>query len=528
MTRANLARQRDLFELSKAIKAVSFWKLFWGNSVYNILEILCVFFGGLLYHAVNLRMPVNMWFAEFEEVSALSLNIAKAVFIPLWDARDLTNVRRLVQEHCPAWKLVSIVHFARYLRFLVDPAADSHQWDAPSQKFLGRLYKWSALPVGSFLRLKMFKTFSLPTLSFVMRLVDLPSNINEIQSLCVRKLSPGPGNWISMRDAQHLQRKWHFPIELDDFHILSLAIRVWTWRQVGARCEEAVRELDGAFANCHCPFPTWFSLSFYRVLWNTVLEVRSRGIDLEGFLLQACNQCSLQQTLVKTLKLKNVTPYCPILRLEDKFDRWRLSERGNIACCRALRCLQHISKHSRPAVVITVLFCAFGSMAGQPPVECETCLPIKQLRDATLVANFVKILLNIIRAAVLPYFFEILLLPPSPWFGNCFQAQVKGFFFMVKYDLCENDVLKLARVIHALQFFSLGASPVEPSSNLNIDKVLMLLVKQAAAGFNASMEIFQPSRNATLYDIDTPILSQLEDLILQHLQRLRGKLLFME
>ena len=94
---------------------------------------------------------------------------------------------------------------------------------------------------------------------------------------------PGPGNWISMRDAQHLQRKWHFPIELDDFHILPLAIRVQTWRQVRGRCEETVRELDGVFANCHCPFPTWFSLSFYRVLWNVVLEVRSGGIDFECF-----------------------------------------------------------------------------------------------------------------------------------------------------------------------------------------------------------------------------------------------------
>ena len=28
-------------------------------------------------------------------------------------------------------------------------------------------------------------------------------------------------------------------------------------------------------------------------------------------------------------------------------------------------------------------------------------------------------------------------------------------------------------------------------------------------GFNASKETFQPSRNATLYDIDTPILAQL-------------------
>ena len=87
------------------------------------------------------------------------------------------------------------------------------------------------------------------------------------------------------------------------------------------------------------------------------------------------------------------------------------------------------------------------------PSECETCLPIKQLRDATLVANFVKILLDIIRAAVLPYFLEFLLFPPSPWFGNCFQAQIKGKLVMVNYDLCENDVLKLARAIHALQFF---------------------------------------------------------------------------
>ena len=50
---------------------------------------------------------------------------------------------------------------------------------------------------------------------------------------------------------------------------------------------------------------------------------------------------------------------------------------------------------------------------------------------------------------------------------------------------------------------------MEPPSNLNMNKVLMLLVKQTAAGFNASRDIFQPSRNATLYNIDTPILSQL-------------------
>jgi len=156
-------------------------------------------------------------------------------------------------------------------------------------------------------------------------------------------------------------------------------------------------------------FLSVFTVSFGMLFWRFAL-----GVFLKGFFYKLVTSAVSNKLLVKTLKLKNVTPYCPILRLEDKFDRWRLSERGDIACRRALRCLQHISKHSRPAVVITVLFCAFGSMAGQPPVECETCLPIKQLRDATLAANFVKILLNIIRAAVLPYFLEILLLPPSP------------------------------------------------------------------------------------------------------------------
>ena len=50
-------------------------------------------------------------------------------------------------------------------------------------------------------------------------------------------------------------------------------------------------------------------------------------------------------------------------------------------------------------------------MAGQLPAECETCLPLKQLRDANLVANFVKILLNIMRAAVIVGKFAA---PPFP------------------------------------------------------------------------------------------------------------------
>jgi hypothetical protein len=126
------------------------------------------------------------------------------------------------------------------------------------------------------------------------------------------------------------------------------------------------------------------------------------------------------------------------------------------------------------ALQLSLLFCAFGSMAGQPRVECETCLPMKQLRDANLVANIVAVLLDIIRAAV---FFGNFASPPLPH-GMGISSRHRS-----------NDFLKLAHAIHVLQFFLLGASPVEPPSNLNVNKVLMLLVKQTAAGFNASKEI---------------------------------------
>ena len=295
---------------------------------------------------------LSVLFLEFEKVSALKLNIAKTMFIPLWEFRDTSNVRKLIQEHCPAWKRVSITHCAKYLGFLVGPTAGSHHWEAPLQKFVARLYKWSALPIGNFLRLKLFKSFSLSTLSFIMQLADLPTNAIDLQRLCVRKLFPGPGNGISLRDAQHLQRKWHFPLELDDFHILSLAIRVRTWRQIGMRCNEAIHEPDEVLTMC--PFQKWLSASFYRVLWKAVLEVRSRGIDLEGLLSQDSTQWSFQKSLVKALKQKNLNPYCPLLRLQDKFSRWNLSERGSVACHRALRCLQNIAKFSRPAVVAAI------------------------------------------------------------------------------------------------------------------------------------------------------------------------------
>ena len=81
-------------------------------------------------------------------------------------------------------------------------------------------------------------------------------------------------------------------------------------------------------------------------------------------------------------------------------------------------------------------------------------------------------------------FLEFLLLPPSPWFGNCFQAQIKGNIFHDELRFMRERCSEIGSCNPCCSdFFLVGASPVEPSNNLNMNKVLMLLVKQAAAGF---------------------------------------------
>ena len=453
---------------------------------------------------------LSVLFLEFEKVSALNLNIAKTMFIPLWEFQDTSNVRKLIQEHCPAWKRVSIAHCAKYLGFLVGPAAGSHQFSSmgsPFAKKCSQALQVERPPHWKFLRLKLklFKSVSLSTLSFVAQLADLSTNAIDLQRLCVRKLFPGPGNWISLRDAQHLQRKWHFPLELDDFHILSLAIRVRTWRQIGMRCNEAIHELDEVLTRC--PFQKWFSASFYRVLWKAVLEVRSRGIDLEGLLTQDSTQWSFQPSLVKALKQKNLNPYCLLLRLQDKFSRWSLSERGSVACHRALRCLPNIAKFSRPAVVAAIHSVWFN---GWPTARrMRNLLFCDSVQGCKLGCQHGED--SIEHYSSCRAFWSFCCSPLPRGLGIASRYKSKETFFMVNYDLCEEDILKLARAIHALQNFvtaSTGVSGVG-TGNFNRNKALMLLVKHAASGYKASKQIFKPSRNATMYDIDAPILRQL-------------------
>ena len=56
-------------------------------------------------------------FQEYSRISALTLNISKTVFIPLWGTECLQNVRNLLRECCPPWRDIMIDTCGKYFGF---------------------------------------------------------------------------------------------------------------------------------------------------------------------------------------------------------------------------------------------------------------------------------------------------------------------------------------------------------------------------------------------------------------------------
>ena len=93
---------------------------------------------------------LQVLFREFEEISALSLNIDKTVFIPLWPSDSFDDVRVQIQLACPAWSNLSVRYSGKYLGFVIGPGAGSASWTKPLDKFASRAREWASLNLGLF------------------------------------------------------------------------------------------------------------------------------------------------------------------------------------------------------------------------------------------------------------------------------------------------------------------------------------------------------------------------------------------
>ncbi|CAE8623176.1 unnamed protein product [Polarella glacialis] len=160
-------------------------------------------------YAVTLP-ALSRLFAEFEAISALSLNIKKTVFIPLRRQSCNKNVQALIREICPAWRDMHVSSSGKYFGFIIGPGAKLSSWDKPLNKYALRAELWSSFKLGLTLNAVAHRVFIASVLSYVMQLEADPADLQIKFEFALRRLAPGPGNWIALADLTHLCSCFHF------------------------------------------------------------------------------------------------------------------------------------------------------------------------------------------------------------------------------------------------------------------------------------------------------------------------------
>ena len=133
--------------------------------------------------------------------------------------------QHVVTEICPPWANFQISGCGKYLGFFVGPSSANASWDGPIAKYEKRVLRWSSKHLGLFLTIFAYKVYIQPVLTFVSQLCDLAAALVDRFHWALRRLVPGPGNWIMHKDLIHL-RAYGMHQEFCDVSALCMAFKL--------------------------------------------------------------------------------------------------------------------------------------------------------------------------------------------------------------------------------------------------------------------------------------------------------------
>jgi len=117
-------------------------------------------------------------------------------------------LRNLIRELCPRWKDPKISTKGKYLGFQIGPGVDSSSWTNPIDKYIKRVTEWGdeSRVVVEFV---FYNTFVVTTLEFVAQLEEITDKVTKAEGYAMRKLAPGPGKLITLKDLEKPSFVWH-------------------------------------------------------------------------------------------------------------------------------------------------------------------------------------------------------------------------------------------------------------------------------------------------------------------------------
>eukprot|EP00972_Heterocapsa_arctica_P107251 15799321-Heterocapsa_arctica.AAC.1 len=135
--------------------------------------------------------------------------------------------------------------------------------------------------LGLHLTIFAYNIFAVSVLSYLWQLCTPPPELLKAQDSLLRKLVPGPGDWIHKEDLFVLHSELGFPSQFESVRDKALAAKLRL--VVKERISPAVRWVDIQRSLVHfgryCEWLPWYRHSFYRQLADALEEANGLNIS---------------------------------------------------------------------------------------------------------------------------------------------------------------------------------------------------------------------------------------------------------
>jgi hypothetical protein len=298
---------------------------------------------------------MEVLFTEFRSISALSLNVKKTVMVPLWPYSDAVNVASLIKEFCPRWADFVIDGKAKYLGFLLGPKAGEDAWNKPLAKFESRVKHWAGMHLGIAMNAVVFNVYIVPVLEFVAQLLPVTDQVRSMVSWAMRRLAPGPGNWVLQKDLENLTF-FGFKIEFRTIESTARAAKLRMLTDVASDATQRQEDIERVQADFfNRPFGAWHTMPLFKVLRDNKAEMERSGVTVKGVrkVMKQDRNPKKEQPFQKAARLaikSRFEPFDAEERLRNKIKRWRLDGPPAHVTQRILRNMKVVGRTCRPCV----------------------------------------------------------------------------------------------------------------------------------------------------------------------------------
>jgi hypothetical protein len=312
-----------------------------------------------------------------------------------------------------------------------------------------------------------------------MQLEPLPDGLQPKYDEVLRRLAPGPGNWVTFNDLSHLQSAYSFPLEFPDLRWVADAAKLRVIEHFARDCHKKAKELEECqLRHFRRPFGHWHKQAYFVILSHLETKLAGKGISRQEVRkLSESAHVSFQAAAERMIKRRFADVYYEESRLRQKMLRWKLPGVPGILERRALRNFKMLHEWCQPRVMAAYFRALFNGWATSR--RMRTLTPQRGILECMLCHANED---SLEHYSLCNVFWAFACKPRPRGLGLSPTLRSRSSFFLLEEGMQVDDRVRMALGLYSL-FRTVICCASDSSQNPEI--LLRLWTKRAAEGSRA-------------------------------------------